>query len=329
MGGVASEQGSELQTLVFGVPIGEEQVARLSAEFPDLKIVVAPFEALQAAIPEADAVVAWELSADEVAAAGRLKWFQSFAAGVESVLFPELIARDIPITNASGVHAPNIAEHLMAMMLAFARGLPQLIRGQERREWLDDPVRGIVNELNGQTLLVVGTGDIGCALAERSRVFGVTPVGVRRRPDLPVAPCFDAVHGVEALPDLLPEADQVAICLPLTARTRGLFDRAILARMKPTAYLYNIGRGPIVETAALVELLRERRLAGAGLDVTDPEPLPPDSPLWAMENVLITAHTSGATPRYWDRVMEILVANIGRFQRGEPLLNRVDVREGY
>ena len=121
----------------------------------------------------------------------------------------------------------------------------------------------------------------------------------------------------------------MAVCLPLTAGTRNLFDAPMLALMKPTAYLYNIGRGPIVNTAALVDALAADRLGGAGLDVTDPEPLPADSPLWAMENVLITMHTSGSTPHYWDRALDLLIPNIVRYQRGEPLRNRVDPDQGY
>ena len=135
--------------------------------------------------------------------------------------------------------------------------------------------------------------------------------------------------GIDELRAALARADQVAICLPLTAETRGLFDTAALAAMRQGAYLYNIGRGPIVDTAALVASLQSGHLGGAGLDVTDPEPLPADSPLWNMANVIITAHTAGATPRYWDRAIEILETNVERFRAGEPLLNLVDQRAGY
>jgi len=178
-------------------------------------------------------------------------------------------------------------------------------------------------------LLVVGLGDIGLALAARARAFGMITLGARRRLDQPHPAGFAEIAGVERLPELLPAADHVAICLPLTPRTRGLFDAAMLARLKPGAYLYNVGRGAIVDSAALASALLSGRVAGAGLDVTDPEPLPPDSPLWALDNVLITAHTAGATPRYWDRALEILLANVERFRQGEPLLNRVDPAEGY
>jgi phosphoglycerate dehydrogenase-like enzyme len=318
-----------LRTMVVAVPMADQDFVRLQERVPDLEIVRVPFEQLEGAIGRADAVVSWDLTPAQVQAARRLKWVHSFAAGVEGVLLPEVVARGIPITNASGVHGPNIAEHVLAMMLAFARCLPRLVRTQTWMAWEDDSVRARVFELNGQTLLVVGLGEIGQGVAERARAFGMRTIGVRRRPELPAPTGFATVAGIDRLPDLLSEADHVALCVPLTARTRGLFDAAMLARCKPGAYLYNIGRGAVVDTAALVQALQEGRLAGAGLDVTEPEPLPADSPLWAMENVLITCHTSGATPRYWDRTLDLLGANIERFRRGEPLLNLVDVVEGY
>ena len=327
--GGADNLERDLRKLVVAVPMSDEHEARLRAQFPGLEVVRVPFDDLEDAIPDADAVFSWRLTPGQLAAATRLAWFQTFGAGVDSVLIPELIERDIVITNSSGVHGPNIAEHLMAMILAFARGLPRLVRAQTRSEGLDDAVRGGVFEVNGQSLLVVGVGEIGIGLAERAGAFGMRVSGVRRRTGLPVPPGFAEVHGVDRLPEVVPAFDHVAICLPLTARTRGLFDGPMIARMMPTAYLYNIGRGPIVDTDALVKSLQAGRLGGAGLDVTDPEPLPPDSPLWQMENVLITAHTSGATPRYWDRLMDILIANIERFRAGEPLLNRIDIAEGY
>jgi phosphoglycerate dehydrogenase-like enzyme len=315
--------------MVIAVPMADQHFARLRERFPDLTIVRVPFDDLEGAIGQADAVVSWDLTPAQVAAARRLKWIHSFAAGVEGVLLPEVVARGIPITNGSGVHGPNIAEHILAMMLAFARGLPRLVRNQLRSAWENDEVRANVFELNGQTLLVVGLGEIGQGLAERARALGMRTIGLRRRPELPVPDGFATVAGIDRLAELLPEADHVALCVPLTTRTRGLLDAAMLARVKPGAYLYNIGRGAVVDTAALIAALREGRLAGAGLDVTEPEPLPADSPLWAMENVLITSHTSGATPRYWDRTLDLLGANIERFRRGEPLRNLVDVVEGY
>jgi len=326
---VSDDLASTRTTIVVTVPFPPEILDRLGRHHPSVEVVAPAAEGLPDALAGADAVVAWHLSDEEVAAAPRLRWLHTTAAGVERTLTPALVARGITVTNSSGLHAANIAEHLIAMMLAFGRGLPTLIRAQTRRTWLDEELEGRVFELGGQTLLLVGLGDIAQATAPRAAALGMRVVGVRRRSDQPVPPGLDDIGGVDRLPELVAGADHVAICLPLTQRTRGLFDAPLLARMRPSAYLYNIGRGPIVDQDALIAALRDQRLAGAGLDVTDPEPLPETSPLWEMENVLITAHTSGRTPRYWERASAILEDNLDRFVRGEPLRNVVDQSEGY
>jgi phosphoglycerate dehydrogenase-like enzyme len=321
--------GRTLTTLLIRFPLEDRHAERLRQRFPDLNVVVAPTEeAFRTLLPDAEAVVAWRLAPAEIAAAPKLRWLQTVGAGVEDVIVPELAERGIILTNNSGVHAPNIAEHLLAMMLAFARRLPFQIRGQIAHEWRDEIGRQGVFELTEQTLLVVGLGDIGQALARRARALGMTVIGVRRRGGDPP----DGVDKIVGLPDLgdaLPHAHHVAVCLPLTAHTRGLFVQDLFARMRPGAFIYNIGRGPIIDTDALVEALSSGHLGGAGLDVTDPEPLPSDSPLWDMESVIITSHTSGATPRYWDRAIAILESNVERFRAGSDLLNVVDLEMGY
>jgi phosphoglycerate dehydrogenase-like enzyme len=323
------DPGRTLRTLLVRVPLEERYLARLRDRFPDLDVVVATTDdQFGHRLADADAVVGWRVTAAEIAAAPRLKWVQTIGAGVEDVIVPELAARGIVLTNNSGVHAPNIAEHLLSLMLAFARRLPHQIRGQVAHEWRDESGRRGLFELGGQTLIVVGLGDIGQALASRANALGMRVIGVRRR-GLEATKGVERVVAIGELASGLAEADHVAICLPLTAETRGLFDAAVIEAMKPGAYLYNIGRGPIVITEALIEGLRTGHLGGAGLDVTDPEPLPNDSPLWDLENVIITSHTSGATPRYWDRAIAILESNIARFRAGDPLLNVVDLDAGY
>jgi phosphoglycerate dehydrogenase-like enzyme len=329
MSGSETAPNRPLKTLLIRFPLPDQHVQRLRTRFPDLDVAVAPEdEDFRRLLPLADAIVGWGLSAEELAAAPNLRWIQTIGAGVEGVILPEMAARGIILTNNSGVHAPNIAEHLMAMILAFARRLPFQIRGQLAHEWRDTSGRQGLFELGGQTLLVVGLGDIGQALAQRALAFGMNVVGVRRR-DRGSVEGVSEVVGFDALPRVLLDAHQVAICLPLTRQTRGLFDRATILRMRPGAFLYNIGRGPIVDTKALVESLQSGHLGGAGLDVTDPEPLPADSALWDMENVIITSHTSGATPRYWDRAIVVLESNIERFRLGAELLNVVDLEMGY
>lgn len=323
------QAGRPIETLLFGVPISDEHLASVQAKFPEITFVRAPREEIDSHLPAADAVVAWHITPEQLDNAPRLKWIQSFAAGVDQMPFAELAARDIVVTNSSGVHAANISEHILAMMLAFARQLPWLLRHPPRGDWFEMPVRNHIFELGQQELLVVGTGDIGQGLAERARGLGMRVNGVRRRVDLPAPQVFSTIYPVAELADALPSADHVAICLPLTTGTRGLFDAAMLARMKPSAYVYNVGRGQIIDQDALIKALDDGTVAGAGLDVTDPEPLPAESPLWAMENVIVTAHTSGSTPRYWERILAILETNIARFQAGEPLHNVVDGAAGY
>ena len=318
-----------LRNVLIALPFSDRHVSRLRTRFPGVEFQVVDPGALGTKIADADAIAAWAVSSADLEKASRLRWLQTGGAGVESVLSPALAEQGILVTNASGVHAINIAEHVMAMMLYFARGFPVLVRHQLRREWKDNPVRSRVFELAGQRLLVVGLGDIGIALSDRAAAFGMEVFGVRRRPDQPAPPSVRRVGTIEALPDLLPSVDHVAICLPLTPRTAGLFERRMLARMQTSSYLYNIGRGGVILTQDLVDALEAGRLAGAGLDVTDPEPLPESSPLWGMENVLITAHTSGGTPHYWDRALELFEDNIDRFISGRPLRNVVNLSEGY
>jgi D-2-hydroxyacid dehydrogenase (NADP+) len=318
-----------LTTLLIRFPLEDRHAQRLRERFPDLNVVVAPTdEEFLSLLPRAEAVVAWRLDSAEIAAAPNLRWIQTVGAGVEDVIVPEMAERGIILTNNSGVHAPNISEHLLAMMLAFARRLPFQIRGQLVHEWRDDSGRRGTFELDGQTLLVVGLGDIGRALARRAHALGMNVIGVRRRG----GERSEGVSEVVSFSDLnrvLLQAHHVAICLPLTPQTCGLFDRETFSVMRDGAFIYNIGRGAIVDTAALVDALLSGRLGGAGLDVTDPEPLPVDSPLWDMENVIITSHTSGATPLYWDRAIAILESNIELFRAGGELHNVVDLSMGY
>ncbi len=318
-----------LANVLVSAPLTDEIMQRLRRDHPEITFDLIEHPEDADGFPDADAIIGWRLSSAQLERSPRLRWLQTTSAGVERVLTPEMIERGVVITNASGVHAVSISEHLMAMMLAFARCLPCLMRNQDHHVWRDEKVRERVFELHGQTLLVVGMGDIGIALAERAMGFGMRLLGVRQRIDLPEPPPFSRISSVADLDTVLPEADHVAICLPLTERTRGLFDTEKIERMKSGAYLYNIGRGQIIDQGALIEALRGGHLGGAGLDVTDPEPLPIDSPLWDLPNVMITAHTSGSSPVYWERASAIIAENIRRWQSGEPLINEVDAARGY
>lgn len=317
---------ARLETMVIAADLGSAHLAELGARFPDVRFVICrePSE-VSAALAEADAFVGWRLPPELLPRAHRLGWVQAITAGVDGFLTPELVARGIVLTNTSGVHAPNAAEHVLALMLGFARGLPALARAQMRHEWQQRT--DLQFELTGQTLCVVGLGDIGLALAARATALGMRVSGVRRRSE-PVAGVAD-IATPDTMHALLATADHVALCLPLTAGTRGLFDAASVAAIKRGGYLYNVGRGETLDQDALIAALQRGDLAGAGLDVTDPEPLPADNPLWSMERVVITSHTSGVSPLLMDRVLALVTDNIARYIEDRPLHNLVDPVQEY
>ncbi len=251
----------------------------------------------------------------------RLRYIQSIGAGTDQFPREELAKREIRLASARGVNARAVAEHAMALMLALSRRLPEARDNQQRRVW-----RGMIgdlsqreDELGGKRLLVVGLGDIGGRLAQLAKAFDMRVVGLRRHPAFGRG-AADAVHATDELNSMLPDADFVVLACPLTAETENLVDAQALSRMKPTAYLVNVARGRVVDEAALIEALATHGIAGAGIDVTAEEPLAPSSPLWAMEQVLITPHTAGETRRYEDNVIEILRDNLGRLWRGEAQL---------
>jgi len=319
--------------LVLRVDLDDRYLDRLRREVPeaDVRVCTTP-EALGAALGAADAVIGGPpLTAEEVAVAPRLRWVQATIAGIEGFLIPALRERPIVLTTFSGIAAPSIAEHVLALMLAFARGLPPLLRRQDRRVWDDNHADAPPTfELAGQTLGIVGLGDIGEELARRAHALGMHVLATDRDAGNGDTPAYiEALLPSERLPDLLADADHVALSLPLTSATERLIGRDELARMGPSAYLYNVGRGELVDQEALVAALRDGTIAGAGLDVATPEPLPADSPLWALPNVLITGHTAGRTPLYWERGIELLIDNVRRFLAGEELRNTVDTRAGY
>jgi D-2-hydroxyacid dehydrogenase (NADP+) len=318
-----------LQKIVFTHNLDGERLSRLRAAFPDVTIAMATGDALVASIGDAQAVVGGPLPDEAIAAAGVLALLHVPFAGVERVLTPALAARHVMITNSRGVSAPNMSEHVIAMMLAFARGLPAYIRAQGKHVWRDQENRPAHFELTGQTVVLLGVGAIGQAAARRLQGFGMQIIGARRNESGPAIAGLDKIVPFSALADVLPGADHVVSSLPMTPATTGIVSEATIGSMKPGAYFYNVGRGGTVDQDALIAALQAGHLAGAGLDVTTPEPLPDDSPLWDMPNVIITAHTSGTSPKAQVRVYETLAENIRRYQDGRELLNRVDPEWGY
>jgi D-2-hydroxyacid dehydrogenase (NADP+) len=277
---------------------------------------------LAARLPEADVLVVSMLWKNELAGiASKLRFIQSISAGTDQFDKALLRERGIRLASAAGVNAQAVAEHAMALILALARRLPEARDNQHARRW-----RGMISEiaaredqLGGKTILIVGLGRIGARLARLAKAFDMRVIATKRDASTAAAGA-DAVYPHHRLPELLGEADIVALTCPLTPDTENLIDAAALAAMKPTAHLINVARGRVIDEPALIEALQQRRITAAGLDVTREEPLAADSPLWAMPNVLITPHTAGETRAYEDAVIDILLENLERLWRGDAEL---------
>jgi phosphoglycerate dehydrogenase-like enzyme len=285
-------------------------------------------ESLTRLLPEADALFSWGADPGWLPAAWpgatRLRWIQSASAGVDSLLFPELVRSDVAVTNARGVFDDPIAEWVIAAMLAFTSGLHTSILDQQRREWTSGRT---TERLDGARLVVVGPGPIGRATATRALALGMSVGLVGREPRSHET--FGDVLGVDQLHRALADADHVLDALPLTDATRDLFDAAAFAAMGAHARFYNVGRGATVDEEALIGALRTGAIAGAALDVFAAEPLPADSPLWTMPNVIVSPHVSGDVAGWEGDVVEVFVQNVHRFAAGEPLANLVDKGAGH
>ncbi len=252
-----------------------------------------------------------------------LRWVQATAAGAgEQVRSAGLSAEEferVTVTSAAGVHAGPLAEFALFGLLAFAKGLPRLLADQRARRWGHYPV----GELSGRTLLIIGLGQIGEEVARLAAAFGMRVIGINRS-GTSDSPHVEEVARTSELREYLGEADAIVITAPLTEETRGLIDAPAIAQMKPGAIFVNVGRGGVVDEPALIEALRAGRLAGAALDVFTSEPLPAESPLWELPNVLLAPHTAGLSVRENERIAALFVENLGRYLRGAPLRNRVD-----
>lgn len=295
---------------------------------PEATVVVAQTDAdRDREIVDADVAIGGQLTAAQLASAQKLKWHHVPWVGVERISVPEHAKRGILLTNGSGVNSANIAEHVVGLMLAFARDLPRFVRDQQQRKWRDWDDEPAFFELSDSRVLLLGTGNIGQAITKRLAGFGCQIIGASRSGAL--KPGFDDCVGFDALTHELPLADHVVSSLPLTAGTREIMGRNEFASMKQGAYFYNVGRGGTVDQEALIDFLRGGHLAGAGLDVVDPEPLQQDHPLWQLPNVIITSHTSGNSPQSRVRMATLVAEQLRRYQLGEDMLNVVDVENGY
>ncbi len=305
---------------------------RLRRELPQLEVVHLPnYDRVTEEIAAADIAISWSLRGEQIKAAKKLRWIHSTAAAVHQLMTPELRASDIVITNARDVHGPVVAEHAIALAFALAKRLPQAVKHQEQKHWAQ---RDLWNaqprprELNGATMTIVGMGGIGRPLAKLAKSIGMRVVGVREHPERGSEEADD-ICGFGELTRALHEADFVVLAVPVTPKTHHLMNAQRLEQLRPDAYLINVGRGVLIDEGALVQALRAKSFAGAALDVTTEEPLPPESPLWQMENVLITPHIAGLTERMWERHYVHYRENLRRYLTGEPLLWVVDKQCGY
>jgi phosphoglycerate dehydrogenase-like enzyme len=302
--------------------------ARVRQVAPDAQIVMVPAGGdVSPHMPQAE--VFFPLSGSTVTpevitAAKNLKWLQLASAGVEHAMMPELVESDIVVTNAAGVYGIPIAEHVIGMMLALTRRIPAMVRQQDAREWKETSG----TELYEGTVLVLGLGGIGREVARRCRGMGMRVLATRRRPENP-DPDAEHVYGHDELDAALPQADWLIVCAPATPETRSIIGQRQLDLMKPGARIVNIARGSLIDEQALIEALRDGRLAGAALDVFEEEPLPAESPLWSLPNVLVSPHTSGSSPRSVERAQNLFLENLRRYQADEDLLNVVDKQAGY
>ncbi len=301
---------------VHGRPV-ERYVEALRERLPEWQIRHARTPAAERElVATAPVVTGLRMREELLEAAENLELFACLYAGVGHLPGEAFQQRDIPVTNASGVHGSNIAETVVGWLLTFARGLHRGWRQQQRREWRHQQTR----QLEGSTVTVVGMGAIGETILDRLDAFGVETVGVRYTPEK--GGTADEVVGFDDIHTACAETDYLVLACPLTDSTRGLVDTSLLRTLPPEAVLVNVSRGPVVETDALVTALQRNQIRGAALDVTDPEPLPESHPLWTLSNVLLTPHNSGDTPQYYERVADILSKNLDRLADDEALENR-------
>lgn len=276
-------------------------------------------------LQEADIYFGIRVLPDMVARSPRLRWVQLVAHGIDHIQ-GDIMQGKVTVTTGRGAYAAIIAEHVLMLMLMLARQAPRILANQQQRRW----ERLYPGELDGNTVGLVGLGSIGAAVARAAQGFGMRVLGTRRTAAPGESlPYVDEVVPPGSLPYLLRNSDFVVLCVPLTPHTRRLIGQEELRAMKPTAYLINVARGGVVDDAALVQALREGWIAGAGLDVFEQEPLPPDSPLWTTPNTIVTPHMAGLSERFTERATRLFCQNLGRYIRGEPLLNELDLDRGY
>jgi phosphoglycerate dehydrogenase-like enzyme len=298
-----------------------DEVAKQTGE--TIHVFYSPEEAIEV-LPEAEIIITFgRLDRDILKTCRSLKWVFSMSAGVEKLPLAELRERGVVVTNARGISGLQIAEQTMGMIIAFNRCLNRCLRNQLQKRWEALPV----GELTGETLCIIGAGSIGKELARKAKAFDIKVIGLKRHPE--TLDHFDVVWTIDKLHEALQQADYSVLITPLTDETYHLIGAEEFRAMKRSSIFINVSRGDTVDETALIEALQNGSIAGAGLDVFHEEPLPPDSPLWDMENVMITPHNAGVSPRYISRIIDLFLTSLSCYRQGKPLPNQIDLKRKY
>jgi phosphoglycerate dehydrogenase-like enzyme len=285
--------------------------------------------AFEKAAPQAEAILHWsgrrDLLRSVFLACPRLRWVHSRAAGLDKSLFPELVESSIPLTNGSGVFSQSLGEFALAAILFFAKDFHRMLRSQAVQRWDQFDVEEIAHQTAG----IVGYGDIGRAVASRLHAMGMKVLAVKRHPPVSPDPFIAEFYTPDAMAAMLGRSDYVVVAAPLTPETRHMISDAQFAAMKPSAVILNVGRGPVIDQAAMVRALIQKRIRGAGLDVFEQEPIPAGDPIWTLDNVLISPHCADHTKDWLNDAMRFFLKQYTRFEKGEPLENIVEKHLGY
>ena len=318
-------------TLLVLADPGTPELAMLAALPDTTSIAVGNTpEAFERTAPRADIILNGEAAVQLLEQVWRIaphvRWIHSLSAGLDGMLFPELVESPVPLTNARGVFSDALGEFAIGAVLFFAKDFRRLVRGQMAGAWRPFDVV----EIRGQSLGIAGYGDIGRAVASRGHALGMKVLALRRRPELSREdPYVTQMFGLDQKHEMIEQSDYVVVTMPLTPESRGLIGERELEVMKPSAVLINVGRGPVVDEAALIRVLERKRIRGAALDVFDVEPLPPGHAFYRLDNVLLSPHSADHTAGSKERSMQVFLENFGRFLRGEPLVNVVNKKLGY
>jgi phosphoglycerate dehydrogenase-like enzyme len=306
---------------------------RLRKDFPQLEVAhLSSYDGVGDHLQDAEIVITWSLRPEQFKAARKLRWIHSPAAAVHQLIFPELVNSDVILTNSSQVHGPVVAEHVIALLFALAKRLPDAVRLQQKHTWGQEPMwrgRPRPRELAGATVGLVGIGSIGREVAKRASALGMRVIATREHPEKGSPENVEKILPSSRIDEVLSQSDYVILAAPLTSTTRRLMNAVRFEKMKAEACLINVSRGPLVDQDALAQALRQKKIGGAALDVFDQEPLPSGSPLWDLENLLITPHTAAMTEKLWARHYKLIAENLRSYLAHKSLQAIVDKQKGY